>query len=294
MQTKALFTGAATALITPMTENGVDWAALDRLVDFQLENGIPAIVACGTTGEATTLSDAEQLDVIERVARRVAGRCCIIAGSGSNDTAHAIELTKEACARGADGVLVVTPYYNKTTQSGLVAHFTAIADASAKPLILYNVPGRTGMTIAPSTYAALADHPMIAGIKEASGNMSAAAEILRLVGDKLAVYSGEDALITPMLSIGGAGVISVVSNVLPKETNAICTRFFEGDVKGSAEMQLRLLPLINALFSQTNPIPVKAALSRMGYCEDRLRLPLIPMEEPFRAKLFAEMAALGL
>ncbi|MBQ4085385.1 MAG: 4-hydroxy-tetrahydrodipicolinate synthase [Clostridia bacterium] len=294
MQTKALFTGAATALITPMTENGVDWAALDRLVDFQLENGIPAIVACGTTGEATTLSDAEQLDVIERVARRVAGRCCIIAGSGSNDTAHAIELTKEACARGADGVLVVTPYYNKTTQSGLVAHFTAIADASAMPLILYNVPGRTGMTIAPSTYAALADHPMIAGIKEASGNMSAAAEILRLVGDKLAVYSGEDALITPMLSIGGAGVISVVSNVLPKETNAICTRFFEGDVKGSAEMQLKLLPLINALFSQTNPIPVKAALSRMGYCEDRLRLPLIPMEEPFRAKLFAEMAALGL
>jgi len=294
MQTKALFTGAATALITPMTENGVDWAALDRLVDFQLENGIPAIVACGTTGEATTLSDAEQLDVIERVVNRVAGRCCVIAGSGSNDTAHAIELTKEACARGADGVLVVTPYYNKTTQSGLVAHFTAIADASAKPLILYNVPGRTGMTIAPSTYASLADHPMIAGIKEASGNMSAAAEILRLVGDKLAVYSGEDALITPMLSIGGAGVISVVSNVLPKETNAICTRFFEGNVKGSAEMQLKLLPLINALFSQTNPIPVKAALSRMGYCEDRLRLPLIPMEEPFRAKLFAEMAALGL
>lgn len=294
MQKKALFTGAATALITPMTENGVDWAALDRLVDFQLENGIPAIVACGTTGEATTLSDEEQMDVIERVVKRVNGRCCVIAGSGSNDTAHAIELTKEACLRGADGVLVVTPYYNKTTQSGLIAHFTAIADASGKPLILYNVPGRTGMTIAPATYAALADHPMITGIKEASGNMSAAAEILRLVGDRLAVYSGEDALIAPMLSIGGAGVISVVSNVLPKETNEICTRMFAGDVKGSAQLQLKLLPLIDALFSQTNPIPVKAALSRMGYCEDRLRLPLIPMEEPFRAKLFAEMAALGL
>ena len=294
MQTKALFTGAGTALITPMNEHGVDWENLDRLVDFQIENGIPAIVACGTTGEASTLTDEEHLAVIERVVKRVNGRCCVIGGTGSNDTAHAIEMTQEACAIGVDGCLVVTPYYNKTTQSGLVASFTAIADHATKPLILYNVPSRTGLNILPATYAALADHPMIAGIKEANGNMSAAAETMRLVGDKLAVYSGEDAMITPMLSIGGAGVISVLSNVLPKETNEICTRFFEGDVKGSAQLQLKYLPLINALFSQTNPIPVKAALSRMGYCEDRLRLPLIPMEEPFRSKMFAEMAALGL
>lgn len=294
MQTKALFTGAGTALITPMNAQGVDWENLDRLVDFQLENGIPAIIACGTTGEATTLSDEEQLAVIERVVKRVNGRCCVIGGTGSNDTAHAIELTKEACAIGVDGCLVVTPYYNKTTQSGLVACFTAIADAATKPIILYNVPGRTGMNILPATYAALADHPMIAGIKEANGNMSAAAETMRLVGDRLAIYSGEDAMITPMLSIGGAGVISVLSNVLPKETNEICTRFWNGDVKGSAELQLKFLPLIDALFSQTNPIPAKAAMARMGYCEDRLRLPLIPMEEPFRSKLYAAMEALGL
>lgn len=294
MQTKALFTGAATALITPMNAQGVDWENLDRLVDFQLANGIPGIVACGTTGEASTLTDEEHLAVIERVVKRVNGRCCVIGGTGSNDTAHAIEMTQEACRIGVDGCLTVTPYYNKTTQSGLVASFAAIADASTKPLILYNVPSRTGLNILPSTYAALADHPMIAGIKEANGNMSAAAETMRLVGDRLAVYSGEDALITPMLSIGGAGVISVLSNLLPKETNEICTRFFEGDVKGSAQLQLKYLPLINALFSQTNPIPVKAALSRMGYCEDYLRLPLIPMEEPFRAKMFAEMDALGL
>ncbi|MDO4740615.1 MAG: 4-hydroxy-tetrahydrodipicolinate synthase [Eubacteriales bacterium] len=294
MQKKALFTGAATALITPMTQNGVDWEALDRLVEFQIENGIPAIVACGTTGEAATLSDDEQLDVIERVVRRAAGRCCVIAGSGSNNTAHAVELTQEACRRGADGVLIVTPYYNKTTQSGLVAHFTALADASSKPVILYNVPSRTGLNALPATYAALADHPMIVGIKEANGNLAAAAETMRLVGDKLALYSGEDALITPTLSIGGSGVISVLSNVLPKETNEICTRFFAGDVKGSASLQLKLLPLVDALFSQTNPIPVKAALHRMGYCQDILRLPLIPMEEPFRAKLYAAMAELGL
>lgn len=294
MQTKALFTGAGTALITPMNAQGVDWENLDRLVDFQLENGIPAIIACGTTGEATTLSDEEQLAVIERVVKRVNGRCCVIGGTGSNDTAHAIELTKEACAIGVDGCLVVTPYYNKTTQSGLVACFTAIADEATKPILLYNVPGRTGMNILPATYAALADHPMIAGIKEANGNMSAAAETMRLVGGRLAIYSGEDAMITPMLSIGGAGVISVLSNVLPKETNEICTRFWNGDVKGSAELQLKFLPLIDALFSQTNPIPAKAAMARMGYCEDRLRLPLIPMEEPFRSKLYAAMEALGL
>lgn len=294
MISRPLFTGAGTALITPMNEQGVDYPSLDRLVDFQLENSIPALVVCGTTGEASTLSDEEHLNVIAHVVKRVNGRCCVIGGTGSNDTAHAIWMTQKACDAGVDGCLVVTPYYNKTTQSGLIASFTAIADAATRPLILYNVPSRTGLNILPATYAALADHPMIAGIKEANGNMSAAAETMRLVGDKLAVYSGEDAMITPMLSIGGAGVISVLSNVLPRETNEICTRFFAGDVKGSAAEQLRLLPLINALFSQTNPIPVKAALARMGYCEDRLRLPLIPMEEPFRTKLYAEMAALGL
>lgn len=294
MQKKAPFTGAATALVTPLNDRGVDFDALDRLVDFQLEAGIPGIVACGTTGEAATLTQEEHLAVINRVVQRVNGRACVIGGTGSNNTAHAIQLTKAACDLGVDSCLVVTPYYNKTTQSGLIASFTAIADASSKPIILYNVPSRTGLNILPTTYAALADHPMIAGIKEANGNMSAAAETMRLVGDQLAMYSGEDAMITPMLSIGCQGVISVLANILPKETNELCTLFFDGDIRGSARLQLQLLPLINALFSQTNPIPVKAALSRMGYCEDRLRLPLIPMEEPFRGKLFAEMSVFGL
>lgn len=291
---KTLFTGVATALITPMHAEGVDWEALDRLVDFQLAGGVAGLVACGTTGEATTLTEEEQYAVISRVVKRAQGRCCVIAGTGSNNTAHAIERTQEACKLGVDGCLCVTPYYNKTTQSGLIASFTAIADASTKPILLYNVPSRTGLNMLPSTYAALADHPQIVGIKEANGNMTAALETMRLVGDRLSIYSGEDALITPMLSIGASGVISVVSNMLPKETSAICSSFFAGDVTASARMQVRLQPLITALFSQTNPMPIKAALCRMGICQDILRLPLIPMEEPYRTKLYAEMAALGL
>ncbi len=222
------------------------------------------------------------------------GRIPLIAGTGSNDTAYAIDLTQYAAGIGYDAALVVTPYYNKTTQRGLVAMYEAIADASDIPLILYNVPSRTGVNIEPSTYALLADHPMIAGIKEANGNMAKIVETRALVGDRLAIYSGEDGMVTPMLAMGGLGVISVLSNVLPAKTVELCQRFFDGDVKGSADLQCELTPLINALFCETNPIPVKAAMAAMGYCEDYLRLPLIPMESAHRENMLALMRAQGL
>ena len=222
------------------------------------------------------------------------GRVPAIAGTGSNDTAYAIELTKYACELGYDAMLVVTPYYNKATQNGLIKMFTAIADASTKPLILYNVPSRTGVDIAPSTYAALADHPMIGAIKEASGNLSKVAETAHLVGDKLDIYSGNDDQIIPILSLGGAGVISVLSNPMPKETSRMCHDFFEGNIEAARKAQLDLIPLINALFSEVNPIPAKAAMAAMGYCEDYLRLPLTSMEEGHKAKLLALMAEQGL
>ncbi len=290
----ALFTGVGTALITPMNRSGVDYAALDRLVEFQIAGGVGALIACGTTGESATLSDEERFSVIERVIRRAAGRVPVIAGTGSNDTAHAIAATKRACDLGADGCLVVTPYYNKTSQSGLVATFTAIADASSKPVLLYNVPSRTGINIEPATYALLADHPMIAGIKEANGDISKIVETVRLVSGRLDLYSGNDDQIVPILAVGGKGVVSVLSNLLPRETSEICRRFFAGDLAGAMELQLKTLPLTKALFSQTNPIPVKAAMARMGYGEDVLRLPLIPLEEPHRARLYQEMAVFGL
>jgi 4-hydroxy-tetrahydrodipicolinate synthase len=209
----------------------------------------------------------------------------IIAGTGSNDTAYAIDMTKYACEVGYDAVLVVTPYYNKTTQKGLIAMFTAIADASTKPVILYNVPSRTGVNIEPATYLALTDHPNIAGIKEANGNISKLVETARLVGDKLDIYSGNDDQVVPILSMGGSGVISVLSNVMPAQTHEMCARFFDGDLTGAARLQMYYLPLINALFSEVNPIPVKAAMAAMGWCENYLRLPLTTMEEEHWAKL---------
>jgi len=226
--------------------------------------------------------------------KRVAGRCPVIASTGSNDTAHAIYLTKFACDAGADGILAVTPYYNKATQNGLVKMYTALADASTKPLILYNVPSRTGVNIEPETYAKLADHPMISGIKEANGNISKIVQTAQLVGDKLDIYSGNDDQIVPILSMGGKGVISVLSNPMPKKTVEICDKFFAGDLKGAAALQCELLPLINALFSEVNPIPVKAAMSAMGFCENYLRLPLVPMEEAHWLKLQALMKEQGL
>lgn len=294
MGKNTVFRGAATAIITPLTRDGVDYDAFGRLIDWQIERGIDAIVAVGTTGEGSTLSDEEHRAAIKFAVDRAAGRVPIIAGTGSNETDYAISLTKFACEVGADASLVVTPYYNKTTQKGLVRMFTEIADASTKPIILYNVPSRTGVNIEPSTYAALADHPQIVGIKEANGMISKIAETAALVRGKLDIWSGNDDQIVPILALGGAGVISVLSNVMPTETSEICKRFFNGDVAGSAKMQLDLLPLINALFCEVNPIPVKAAMAAMGWCEDFLRSPLYPMEDAHREDMLRIMRSHGL
>lgn len=290
MTKNPIFRGAATALVTPLNENGVDYVQLKKLIDWQIEQGIDALVIAGTTGEGSTLTDEEHRELFREAIKMIDGRVPAIAGTGSNDTAYAIDLTKYACELGYDAMLVVTPYYNKATQKGLIKMFTAIADASTKPLILYNVPSRTGVDIAPSTYAALADHPMIQAIKEASGNLSKVAETAHLVGDKLDIYSGNDDQIIPILSLGGSGVISVLSNPMPKETSRMCHDFFEGNIEAARKAQLDLIPLINALFCEVNPIPAKAAMAAMGYCEDYLRLPLTPMEEGNKAKLLKLMA----
>ena len=290
---KTIFTGMATALVTPMTANGVDYDAFGRFIDFQLENGINALVAVGTTGESATLLPHEQKEVIRFVVERVAGRVPVIAGAGTNNTQHVLEYAKAACEVGADALLVVTPYYNKATQTGLIAHFTAVADAVSKPVILYNVPGRTGCNLLPDTVAKLAEHPNIVAIKEASGNMAQVVELIAKCGDKLDIYSGEDALTVPMMSMGAAGTISVLSNVVPQEAVAMTDAALRGDYLVAAEWQCKLLPLVNALFSQVNPIPAKAAVAAMGFGEEYLRLPLTPMEEPFRGKMLAEMKRLG-
>ena len=290
MTKNPIFRGAATALVTPLNENGIDYVQLKKLIDWQIDQGIDALVIAGTTGEGSTLTDEEHRKLLREAIKMIDGRVPAIAGTGSNDTAYAIDLTKYACELGYDAMLVVTPYYNKTTQKGLIKMFTAIADASTKPLILYNVPSRTGVDIAPSTYAALADHPMIQAIKEASGNLSKVAETAHLVGDKLDIYSGNDDQIIPILSLGGAGVISVLSNPMPEETSRMCHDFFEGNIEAARKAQLDLIPLINTLFCEVNPIPAKAAMAAMGFCEDYLRLPLIPMEEGNKAKLLKLMA----
>ena len=291
---KTVFVGAATAIVTPLTETGIDYEQFGRLIDWQIEAGIDAIVAVGTTGEGSTLTDAEHKEAIKFCVDRVAGRVPVIAGTGSNDTAYAIELTKYACEVGADAMLLVTPYYNKATQKGLIESFRAIADASDKPCILYNVPSRTGCNLTPQSAAILAEHPNIVAIKEASGNISQIAELARLVGDKMDIYSGNDDQIVPILSLGGKGVISVLSNVMPKETSDICKLFLDGKVEESRRLQLRLLPLIDALFCEVNPIPVKAAVAAMGYCENYLRLPLTPMESANEEKLLSLMKAEGI
>ena len=289
-----IFTGAATAIITPFTQEGVDWEAFGRLIDFQLAGGINGIVSAGTTGEGSTLTDREHEDVISFCVKRVAGRVPVIAGTGSNNTAHAIERTKTACKAGTDAVLLVTPYYNKTTQRGLIASFSAIADASSVPCILYNVPSRTGLNMLPETLAALAKHEKIAAVKEACGNISQVAKERLLCGDELDIYSGCDDQIVPTLSLGGKGIISVIANILPKETAEICSLFFSGDVQGAAALQLKLLPLMNQLMIETNPIPAKAACAAIGYGQNLLRLPLVEMEEGNRLKLLTLMNEAGL
>ena len=291
---KTVFTGAATAIITPFKDNKIDFDSFARLIDWQIDEGIDAIVVCGTTGEASTLTDEEHKDAIAFAVKQVAGRVPVIAGTGSNDTAYAIEMTQFACEAGADAMLVVTPYYNKATQAGLIKMFTSIADASTKPVILYNVPSRTGCNILPATAAKLAEHDNIVAIKEASGNISQIAELAHLIGDKMDIYSGNDDQIVPILSLGGKGVISVLSNPMPKATSKICHDYFEGRHAESLKAQLDLLPFINALFCEVNPIPVKAAMAMMGFCENSLRLPLTEMEEAHAEKMAAIMKELGL
>lgn len=289
-----VFTGAATAIITPLTESGIDYARFGAFIDWQIAQGIDAIVAVGTTGEGSTLSDKEHCAALQFCVDRVAGRVPVIAGTGSNDIAYAVDLTRFACGIGADAMLLVTPYYNKATQGGLAASFRTIADASTKPCILYNVPSRTGCNLLPETLSSLADHENIVAVKEASGNISQIAKVAALCRDRIDIYSGNDDQIVPVLSLGGRGVISVLSNILPVETMEICRRFFRGDVAGAAKLQLDLLPLIDALFCEVNPIPVKAACAAMGFCDNTLRLPLTPMEPAHEAALLSLMRQAGL
>ena len=289
-----VFLGAATAIITPLNEKGIDFAAFEKLIEWQIAEGIDAIVVAGTTGEGSTLTDEEHKAAIKFCVDTVAGRVPVIAGTGSNDIAYAISLTKYACEVGADAMLLVTPYYNKATQNGLIKSFTAVADVSTKPCILYNVPSRTGCNLKPETCAVLAKHPNIVAIKEASGDISQVAAISRLCGDNLDIYSGNDDQIVPIMALGGKGVISVLSNVLPKETHEMTKLCLDGDFKSAAELQLKYLKLINALFCEVNPVPVKTAAALLGWCSDEMRLPLCEMDDANKAKLVSAMKAHGL
>ena len=291
---KVIFTGAAVAIVTPFNEEGINFEELKKLIDFNIENGTDAIVIAGTTGESATMSDEEHRAAIKFTVEYVNKRIPVIAGTGSNDTLYAVELSKYAEEVGADGLLIVTPYYNKTTQSGLVKHYNYIADRVNLPLILYNVPSRTGVNILPKTCLELSKHKNIVAVKEASGNLSQIAEIKALCGDELTIYSGNDDQIVPILSLGGKGVISVLSNVAPKEAHDICQLFFDGKAEESAKLQIEYLNLINALFIEVNPIPVKTALGLMGFNVGHLRMPLFPMEECNLEVLKKEMKAKNL
>ena len=290
-----IFTGMATAIVTPMhTDGSIDYEALGRFVEFQIASGINGLVVMGTTGENATIEPEDQKKVIAYTVEKVAGRVPVIAGTGTNNTEHVLHNTRNACQVGADAILVVTPYYNKATQNGLVTHFTAVADESTLPVILYNVPSRTGCNLLPKTVAKLSEHPNIAAIKEATGSLAQMIEIMHLCGDKIDVYSGEDGLTVPMMAMGAKGTISVLSNVAPRQSVAMTDACLRGDYAAAAKMQCDLLPLINALFSEVNPIPAKAATAAMGFGADALRLPLTSMEEQNRAVLFAEMRKLGI
>lgn len=286
----AIFTGSAAAVVTPMDAQGrIDYKAMKRLLEFQIENGTDALVINGTTGESATLRETEKLELLEFAVDAADGRVPIIAGTGSNCTKTAIGLSQKAQKVGAAGLLVVTPYYNKATQRGLEEHFRAVADSVEIPIILYNVPGRTGVSIKPQTYFRLSAHPNIYGVKEAGGNFSDIAQTAALCGDALHLYSGNDDQTVPILSLGGKGVISVLANVMPERTHEMCRLFFEGRTEESRKIQLETLDLISALFSEVNPIPVKAALSMMGLCQESYRLPLTTMELGKREALFQVM-----
>ena len=285
-----IFEGVATALVTPMYDDGtINYDRLKSLIDEQIEAGIPALVICGTTGESATMTLEEHSEVIRVAIKHAAGRIKIIAGAGSNDTACAAALAKEAEEAGADALLIVTPYYNKATQGGLVAHYKYIAERVSHPIILYNVPSRTGCNIKPETYAKLAEIDNIVAIKEANGDISSVVKTRLLCGDKLDIYSGNDDQIVPIMALGGKGVISVLSNIMPKETVELCDKMFSGDVEGAAAMQIELSSLIDALFIEVNPIPVKEAMNLMGLGMGPLRLPMTPMEENTKAVLVNEL-----
>lgn len=286
-----IFKGTATALITPFTRDGVDFESLDRILDDQLAGGVDAVVVLGTTGEPATMTMAEKRAVIEFAVKKLKGKLPVIVGTGANSTAAAVEISVTAESLGADALLLVTPYYNKATQKGLIAHFTAVADAVHTPIICYNVPGRTGVNMLPATFAELAEHPNIAAIKEASGNMEQIEEAIRLAGDKAVVYSGDDGITVPVMAMGGMGVISVVSNAAPRFTSEMTSAFLSGDLKKAAKMQLEMLPFVRAMFCEVNPIPVKKAMQLRGLCNGILRLPLTEMTAENAAKLEKLMPA---
>lgn len=290
-----VFTGAGVAIITPMHEDGsINFEELGRIIEDQIARGTDAIIICGTTGECSTMVDAEQIKTIQYAVDTVAHRVPVIAGAGSNDTAHGCALAKEAAACGADALLMVTPYYNKTSQDGLVAHFTAMAEAGGIPVILYNVPSRTGLNIAPATAKKLSAHPLVNGIKEASGNIAQVAQIAALCGDELNIYSGNDDQVVPLLSLGGKGVISVVSNIAPKLVHDCCAAWFAGDTAQARKLQLEMLPLSDAMFCDVNPIPVKYAMNLLGWKAGKCRMPLVEPNETKKAAIEKALRTAGL
>ena len=288
---KLVFRGAGVAVITPFTETGINYPELGRIIEDQIAGGTDAIIITGTTGESATMTDAEHREAIRYTVEQVKGRIPVVAGTGSNETSYAIELSKYAEHVGADALLLVTPYYNKCTQNGLAAHYTAIADSVSIPAILYNVPSRTGVNIKTETYVQLAKHPRIVAVKEASGDLSAILRLRAAVGDELAVYSGNDDQIVPILSLGGQGVISVLSNIAPRMTHDICQNYFDGNAAEAARLQIACADLVDALFCEVNPIPVKTAMRRLGYDAGPLRMPLSEMEPANAAKLDAALRA---
>lgn len=293
MNKKLPFTGSGVAIVTPFKDGKVDFDKLGELIEYHIENKTDAIIVCGTTGEAATMPDAEHLSVVEYAVKKAAGRICIVAGTGSNDTKHGIELSKNAEKLGADALLLVTPYYNKATQKGLILHYTAIADAVSIPIILYSVPSRTGVNILPETLLELSKHPNIVGVKEASGNISQVAKIAAVCGDNLAIYSGDDNMTVPIMSLGGVGVISVIANILPKETHDLTEKYMNGDHKGALELQLKMLNVMESMFYEVNPIPVKTAMNMLGFGVGELRMPMCEMEEGNKKKLEAALRDYG-
>jgi len=289
-----MFSGSMVALVTPFKNGAVDWQSLESLIDYHLQNGTHGIVPCGTTGESATLSHKEHDEIIRAVIRRVNKRIPVIAGTGSNSTDEAVRLTREAEKSGADGALMISPYYNRPTQEGIYQHYKKVASAVGIPIIIYNIPGRTGSKIEPETLARLAETKNIAGVKEATGSVDQAIDVIRLCGDGFAVYSGEDSLIFSLMALGGKGVISTVANVAPKEIAQLTEACLTGHWQKGREIQFKLIPLIRSLFIETNPIPVKTALSLMGKCAPELRLPLTPMAEGNLKKLTVAMRDFGL